>query len=252
MEKLLFNIADITLKIDVLDILKRSGALNGLNETEAANIIAKDYAILATQRDIQNNAIMMHPLNFSNPQITVFAPVLYYWLIARKERVYDFYFDEKDVKKNVATDKSKFKMSVPIIADHEAFEHDYDYKEMMSKTYFDKSQRFWYKGGNIYIPYGVIEGVNHMGVTLCSNEIVFNQNNKPINLTESPNTLQSGDDLCVLMLPRLYMNYYVRYKGNVYQTYFSEYDKHKIENGCRVKINDISYKYDKGDYLQEV
>lgn len=36
---------------------------------------------------------------------------------------------------------------VPIITEHDIWEHDYDYKEMMSKTYFDKSQRFWYKAG---------------------------------------------------------------------------------------------------------
>lgn len=36
---------------------------------------------------------------------------------------------------------------VPIITEHDIWEHDYDYKEMMSKTYFDKAQRFWYKSG---------------------------------------------------------------------------------------------------------
>jgi len=36
---------------------------------------------------------------------------------------------------------------VPIITEHDIWEHDYDYKEMMSKTYFDKAQRFWYKAG---------------------------------------------------------------------------------------------------------
>lgn len=36
---------------------------------------------------------------------------------------------------------------VPVISDHDVWEFDYDYKEMMSKTYFDKAQRFWYKEG---------------------------------------------------------------------------------------------------------
>ena len=34
---------------------------------------------------------------------------------------------------------------VPVITDHDIWEFDYDYNEMMSKTYFDKAQRFWYK-----------------------------------------------------------------------------------------------------------
>jgi hypothetical protein len=37
--------------------------------------------------------------------------------------------------------------NVPIITEHDIWEFDYDYKEMMSKTYFDKAQRFWYKAG---------------------------------------------------------------------------------------------------------
>nr|DAE47082.1 MAG TPA: hypothetical protein [Caudoviricetes sp.] len=38
-------------------------------------------------------------------------------------------------------------VKVPIITEHDIWEFDYDYKEMMSKTYFDKAQRFWYKAG---------------------------------------------------------------------------------------------------------
>lgn len=38
-------------------------------------------------------------------------------------------------------------IKVPIITEHDIWEFDYDYKEMMSKTYFDKAQRFWYKAG---------------------------------------------------------------------------------------------------------
>ena len=38
-------------------------------------------------------------------------------------------------------------MRVPVITDSEIWEHDYDYKEMLDKLYFDKSLRFWYKSG---------------------------------------------------------------------------------------------------------
>lgn len=38
-------------------------------------------------------------------------------------------------------------IKVPVITDSEIWENDYDYGEMMGKTFFDKSQRFWYKTG---------------------------------------------------------------------------------------------------------
>lgn len=227
MEILLFDIANISLKIDVLDTLKRSGALDGLTEEEAAEVIAKDYTILATQRDVQNETILMHPMTFEGKDTPsrIFAPVLYYWLIARKERVYDFYFDKKDASKNTATDRSKFQISVPVITDSEVWENDHDYEEMRTKYFFDKSQRFWYKESEVYLlsAYDV-----YLKVALTSNEYP----SKNI----APNTLQSNDDTCILILPELYMRYYVTHKGNVYQTYFSNHDRSKIEKGCVVKI----------------
>ncbi len=38
-------------------------------------------------------------------------------------------------------------LSLPVITDREIWENDYDYKEMMSKQFFNKAQRFWYKTG---------------------------------------------------------------------------------------------------------
>lgn len=38
-------------------------------------------------------------------------------------------------------------IDLPVITDKEIWMNDYDYKEMMNKTYFDKVQRFWYKAG---------------------------------------------------------------------------------------------------------
>lgn len=49
--------------------------------------------------------------------------------------------------KQLYDSNGKVLVKVPIITEHDIWEHDYDYKEMMSKTYFDKAQRFWYKSG---------------------------------------------------------------------------------------------------------
>ena len=37
------------------------------------------------------------------------------------------------------------KLHIPVISDNEIWVNNYDYKEMLNKTYFDKAQRFWYK-----------------------------------------------------------------------------------------------------------
>jgi hypothetical protein len=38
-------------------------------------------------------------------------------------------------------------LELPIITDHEIWEFDYDYEDMISNLYLDKAQRFWYKSG---------------------------------------------------------------------------------------------------------
>lgn len=49
--------------------------------------------------------------------------------------------------KTIKLSRSDETIDLPVITDHEIWEYDYDYKEMMTKTYFDKAQRFWYKSG---------------------------------------------------------------------------------------------------------
>jgi hypothetical protein len=49
--------------------------------------------------------------------------------------------------KNIRYEKDGSVLSLPVITDHEVWENDYDYKEMLSKSYLDKNQRFWYKSG---------------------------------------------------------------------------------------------------------
>lgn len=46
-------------------------------------------------------------------------------------------------------------IKVPIITDHEIWDWADDYKEMVSKQYFDKSQRFWFKTGTRRFPLGM-------------------------------------------------------------------------------------------------
>ena len=77
---------------------------------------------------------------------------------------------------------------VPIVADHEIFEKENDYAEMMSKTYFDKAQRFWYKAG--------IKNINltpdtSADVALVKNEysgnrsLILDYEDKPNSITRS-------------------------------------------------------------------
>ncbi|MDH6309609.1 hypothetical protein M2451_001975 [Dysgonomonas sp. PFB1-18] len=79
-------------------------------------------------------------------------------------------------------------MEVPVIADHEAWENDYDYKEMLSKEYFDKGQRFWYKSG--------VKELNlRLGrtatVALVSDEYDGNYRQK-LNYRNEPDTIMSN------------------------------------------------------------
>lgn len=55
--------------------------------------------------------------------------------------------EEKEGKKKIVP-----AVQVPVISDQEVWklEGKGDYKDMMSKTYFDKAQRFWYRSGQYY------------------------------------------------------------------------------------------------------
>lgn len=62
----------------------------------------------------------------------------------------DLFANEEDAKQGINPI-----VSIPVIMEHEAWEKDYDYADMMDKYYSDKAQRFWYKSGLFDIP---IEG----------------------------------------------------------------------------------------------
>lgn len=68
--------------------------------------------------------------------------------------------------KDLYNKEGKLMATIPVISDHEIWDHDYDYKETAGKSYYDKAQRFWYRNG--VLP--VTTGGKPMDVALVSNE----------------------------------------------------------------------------------
>lgn len=62
--------------------------------------------------------------------------------------------------------------SIPVITEHDIWENDYDYAELMSNVYYDKSQRFWYKAGVKEFVLNNIDGVDvKADLALVTNEL---------------------------------------------------------------------------------
>lgn len=78
--------------------------------------------------------------------------------------------------KDLFDDQGKPLITVPVISDHEIWDNDYDYLEMMGKTFYDKAQRFWYKNGT----FNVKVGEKSMSVALVTNE--YNMDDKSLSL----------------------------------------------------------------------
>lgn len=78
-------------------------------------------------------------------------------------------------------------MMLPVITDKDIWIGKHDYKEMMSKTYLDKAQRFWYKSGEIEIS----TGAKYITNALVSNEY---EGTKPqiLDYEDKPNSLMSN------------------------------------------------------------
>lgn len=79
-------------------------------------------------------------------------------------------------------------MSVPVITDHEIWDNDYDYAEMLSKQYFDKSLRFWYKSGVKELDLGLDRKAT---IALVSNEYK-GDHEQTLNYRNEPNTIMSN------------------------------------------------------------
>lgn len=69
--------------------------------------------------------------------------------------------------KNIRYEKDGDILNLPVITDHEVWENNYDYKEMSSKYYLNKNQRFWYKSGVKSLDLGLERTAT---VALVSNE----------------------------------------------------------------------------------
>lgn len=247
MEDLFFNIKNITLKINVLDILLRSGVLDGLSDEQASEIIAKDFGIIALQSQIQKEKILMHRVKFDDKD-PVFIPVLYYWLIARKERIYSFgFFDEKDGRRNFATDITKASFPLPVIADKEAWENDYDYREMQYKRYYDKAQRFWYKDSLLHIP--LSENGDYFPIALVANEGKWAYG-KGIPTIDKPTTLEDKDGVCILNLPPLYDSCFVNIGGVKYRCLMTSEELTLLRANGTVRIYDKEYKLNNVELIQ--
>lgn len=90
--------------------------------------------------------------------------------------------------KDIRYTKDGSVLSLPVITDKEVWEHDYDYKEMLSKLYFDKGQRFWYKSGTKELDLGLGRTAT---IAMVSNE--YNGSRKQIlNYRNEPNTIMSN------------------------------------------------------------
>lgn len=248
MENLFFNIKNITLKINVLEVLLRSGALGKLTNEQASEMISKDFSILSLQSQSQKEKLLMHKLKF-NDKDPVFIPVLYYWLIARKERVYGFeFFDEKGNQKNIATDITKASFPLPVITDKEVWENDYDYKEMQYKQYFDKSLRFWNKDSLMYIP--LSGNGNYLPIALVANEGKWDNNNNKIPTIDKPTTLESRDGVCILNLPPLYDSCSVSVGGVQYRCFMTSEELALLYDNGTVLIYDKEYKLNNVELIQ--
>lgn len=68
--------------------------------------------------------------------------------------------------KDLYSKNGELLISVPVISDHEVWDNDYDYQEMAGKSYYDKTQRFWYRNGLFPIKIGE----KFIDVALVSNE----------------------------------------------------------------------------------
>lgn len=248
MVDLFFDIKNITLKVNVLEILLRSGALDGLSDEQANEVIAKDFGIIASQSQLQKEKLLMHKLKF-NDKDPVFIPVLYYWLIARKERVFGFeFFDKKEGKQNLANDITKYSFQVPVITDKEVWLNDYDYKEMQSKQYFDKAQRFWYKDSLLHIP--LSENGNYLPIALVANEGKWDKNSKKIPILDKPTTLEDKDGICILYLPPLYDSCSVNIGGMEYRCFMTKDELALLRANGTVRIYDKEYKLNNVELIQ--
>lgn len=78
-------------------------------------------------------------------------------------------------------------LNLPVITDAEIWEHDYDTKEMLSKLYLDKGQRFWYKSGVKELDLGLNRTAK---IALVSN--THNGNSQTLNYKDRPNTIMSN------------------------------------------------------------
>lgn len=247
MVDLFFDIKNITLKVNVLEILLRSGALDGLSDEQANEVIAKDFGIIASQSQLQKEKLLMHKLKFDDKD-AVFVPVLYYWLIARKERTYGFeFFDEKECKQNLAKDITKASFPVPVITDKEVWQNDYDYKEMLSKQYFDKAQRFWYKDSLLHIP--LSGNGNYLTIALVANELKWS-NGKGIPTIDKPTTLEDKDGICILCLPPLYDSCSVNIGGVKYRCFMTSEELALLRANGTVRIYDKEYKLNNVELIQ--
>lgn len=67
----------------------------------------------------------------------------------------ELYEVDKNIPRKFEKEDIKFLIKVPVITDHEIWDGKSDYKEMASKLYFDKAQRFWFKTGTHRFPFGM-------------------------------------------------------------------------------------------------
>lgn len=148
--------------------------------------------------------------------------------------------------KNIKYTRDGSILSLPVITDKEIWMNDYDTKEMLSKQYFDKGQRFWYK-------YGVKELDLGLGRT-AKIALVSNTHNgdheQTLNYKNEPNTIMSNHFLLLTnrkyytvvecyLSPEEYSNLdiaLVRFNGDLYN--IAEIDGYDPLGGrkCTMKL----------------
>lgn len=117
-------------------------------------------------------------------------------------------------------------LKLPVITDKEIWQNDYDYKEMLSKQYFDKSLRFWYKSGVKELDLGL----DRKAITALVSGEHSKEHKQTLNYRNEPNSIMSNYFLLLTnqkyytivecyLTPEEYSNLdisLVRFNGDIY------------------------------------
>lgn len=137
--------------------------------------------------------------------------------------------------------------TIPVITDHEIWDNNYDYENMMDKNYYDKSQRFWYKEDIFDI---VVNDIADVKIASVSNEykgmcnLSLNYEDRPDSITRSFFFLMTNSDnnytvVDCYLTPLEYANInecLVKFNGDLYNV--AEVDGYDPlgRKQCRLKL----------------